>query len=55
MDTKEEKCQGSCYEVCEGSNCGTDAEDAVLDPKKMTPAEMKEYLDSLLRNRSFGR
>ncbi len=55
MDTKKEKCQVSCYEACEESNWVKDPEDVLLDLDKMTPEEMKEYLDSLLRNRSLGR
>jgi len=54
METKEEKCQISCFETYERSGTLKDPEDALLDPKKMTPEEMEEYLDSLLRNRTFG-
>ena len=54
MKMEEEKCQVSCYEACEGCGTAKDPEDAILDPKKMTPEEMKDYLDSLLENRTFG-
>ena len=56
MDTDEEMCQVACYEgceECEECGCANDPEDAFLDHNMMTPEEMKEYLDSLLRNRSF--
>ena len=54
MDPKDDQCQVSCYEACEESECAGDPEDALLDLEKMTPEEMKKYLDSLLRNRSLG-
>ena len=54
-DAEEEKCQVSCYEAPEEANCAKDPEDLLLDPNKMTPEEMKDYLDSLLQSRSLGR
>ena len=54
MDAQEEKCQVSCYEAGESSNCTKDPEDVLLDLNKMPPEEIKKYLDLLLRNRSFG-
>ena len=54
MNSKEEKCQVSCHEACEERGTAQDPEDALLDLNKMTPEEMKDYLDSLLENRTFG-
>lgn len=53
MDSEEKKCNLSCYEACEESHCRKDPEDVLLDLNKMTPEEMKNFLDSLLRNRSL--
>ena len=54
MDSEEKKCNLPCYEACEESICGKDPEDVFGDLNKMTPEEMKNYLGSLLRNRSLG-
>ena len=54
MDLKDDQCQLPCYEACEESDCADDVEDALLDLEKMSPEEIKEYLNSLLRNRSLG-
>jgi len=45
----------SCEDACQECNCFADSEDALLDLEKMTAEKKKEYLDELLRNRSFGR
>jgi len=50
MDTREKDCQ----ETCAKGGCFADPEDALLDLSKMTPEEMKQYLDELFRTRSFG-
>jgi hypothetical protein len=54
MDGKDEKCEVFCYEACEDNACPKDSEDALVDLKKMSPEEIRGYLDSLLRNRSWG-
>jgi hypothetical protein len=54
MEKKDEKCQVFCHEACEGEECPKDPEDALVDLKKMSPEEIKGYLESLLRNRSWG-
>ncbi len=54
MDSEEKKCNIPCYEACEESNCEKQLEDVLLDLSKMAPEEMKDYLDSLRRNRSLG-
>ena len=53
-DAEEETCQVPCYEAPEEPNCAKDPEDVLLNPNKMTPEEMKDYLDSLLQSRSLG-
>ena len=54
LGCEEKECNLPCYEACEDGNCGKDPEDVLLDLNKMTPEEMKNYLDSLRRNRSLG-
>lgn len=54
MDPEENKCHLPCYEACEEGNCTKDPEDVLFDLNKMTREEMKNYLDSLQRNRSLG-
>ncbi len=54
MDPEENCCQDvteGAYQRCSRFN---DPEDALLDLSKMTPEEMKQYLNELFRNRSFG-
>lgn len=50
----EKKKEDNCQETCTQRGCFVDPEDALLDLSKMTPEEMKQYLDELFRNRSFG-
>ena len=50
METKGKKSKDSCQE----NRCFSGPEDALLDLNKMTPEELKGYLYSLLRDRSFG-
>ncbi len=54
MGPQEKSCLDVTDGECQGSSCFTDPEDALLDLSKMTPEEMKQYLNELLRNRSFG-
>jgi hypothetical protein len=51
-DAKE--CQNPETGACREGGCFSDPEDALLDLSKMTPEEMKEYLNELFRSRSFG-
>jgi hypothetical protein len=54
MNPEEKSCQDVTEGACEGCSCFNDPEDALLDLSKMTPEEMKQYLNELFRNRSFG-
>jgi len=54
MDSKKIDCQINDPAFCSESGCSAEPEDAVLDPSKMTPEEMRDYLNELLRNRSCG-
>jgi hypothetical protein len=54
MDPNERECQTTDPTLCSESGCSRDPEDALLDLSKMTPEEMRDYLNELLRNRSFG-
>ncbi len=51
MDEKDEKEQDICQEDC---CCPIEPEDNVLDLSKMSPEEMKDYLNKLFRSRSSG-
>jgi len=54
MDPEEKVCQDATEGACQGCSRFNDPEDALLDLSKMTPEEMKQYLNELFRNRSFG-
>ena len=54
MDFEEKKCNLPCYEAGEEIIWGKDPEDVLVELNKMTPEEVKNYLDSLLRNRLLG-
>ena len=54
MDPNERECQTTDPASCSECGCFRDPEDALLDLSKMTPEEMRDYLNELLRNRSFG-
>ncbi len=51
MDSEEESCQDVCQEDC---CCPADPEDRLLDLRKMTSDEMKDYLEGLFRSRSIA-
>jgi hypothetical protein len=54
MDPNERECQTTDPTLCSERGCSKDPEDALLDLSKMTPEEMRDYLNELLRSRSFG-
>jgi hypothetical protein len=54
MDPNERECQTTDPTLCRESGCFRDPEGALLDLSKMTAEEMRDYLNELLRNRSFG-
>ena len=54
MDPNERECQQGDPTSCPESGCFRDPEDALLELSKMTPEERRDYLNELLRNRSFG-
>jgi hypothetical protein len=54
MDAKETECQTSDPTLCSQNGCWGDPEDALLDLGKMNAEEMRDYLNELFRNRSFG-
>ena len=54
MDPEEKVCQDATECACQGCSRFNAPEDALLDLSKMTPEEMKQYLNELFRNRSFG-
>ena len=54
MDPNERECQTTDPTLCSERGCSRDPEDALLDLSKMTHEEMRDYLNELLRNRSFG-
>ena len=55
MDVEKENCcEIPCYEACDECSCPREAEDVVLDVGKMNPEEVKNYLEFLVRSRSFG-
>jgi hypothetical protein len=54
MDPEEKGCQEVTEDGCQECSRLNDPEDALLDLSKMTTEEMKQYLNELLRNRSFG-
>jgi len=53
MDSKKTECQMSDPAFCPETNRSGEPEDALLDPSKMTPEEMRDYLNELLRGRSL--
>ena len=54
MDAKKTECQLADPAFCPESGCSAEPEDAVLDLSKMTPEEMRDYLNELSRNRACG-
>ena len=54
MDPEENCCQDVTEGACQRCSRFNDPEDALLDLSKMKPEEMKQYLNELFRNRSFG-
>ena len=54
MDSKKTECQMGDPTFCPESGYSGEPEDALLDPSKMTPEEMRDFLNELLRSRSLG-
>jgi len=54
MDPKEKERLDEKQSAGQESGCFRDPEDALLDLSKMTPEEVKDYLNELFRNRFFG-